>query len=304
MERRLPAIWSCCFVSWTKDDHMGPYSFGNCLCICTSPSTTRPTPAWSLLYYKIVLKNPLLLVWCVLFFIFNCNASFQREMKPDLNAECMHSDKRRAIQHMDAKCPFTAPIQTQYPPPRGDAWHGGHCPAVNPGRGEHAFPPFILPPSPCHTVLWDILTCLHLLHGFGELEMLGCGGVAGATMKAKLSTDATSPLPAWESEVAQGLWLLGPALDLHSSRISARTKWIPWENIWKGWFKLMCLAEVCLLSSPPAPCAQSGSAEAGLVMVWVAASSPSQEPGGSRLPKKASSFQDSNFILIILSLLS
>lgn len=148
MERRLPAIWSCCFVSWTKDDHMGPYSFGNCLCICTSPSTTRPTPAWSLLYYKIVLKNPLLLVWCVLFFIFNCNASFQREMKPDLNAECMHSDKRRAIQHMDAKCPFTAPIQTQYPPPRGDAWHGGHCPAVHPGRGGACLPPFHPSPFP------------------------------------------------------------------------------------------------------------------------------------------------------------
>ncbi|KAF1468593.1 hypothetical protein FQV08_0005214, partial [Pygoscelis antarcticus] len=56
---------------------------------------------------------------------FNCNASSQREMKTDLNAEYMHSNKRRAIQHMDAKCPFTAPIQTQHPPPRGDAWHGG-----------------------------------------------------------------------------------------------------------------------------------------------------------------------------------
>ncbi|KFV13489.1 hypothetical protein N339_03433, partial [Pterocles gutturalis] len=54
---------------------------------------------------------------CVFFFFFNCNASFQREMKPDLNAECMHSNKRRAIQHMDAKCPFTAPIQPQHPLP-------------------------------------------------------------------------------------------------------------------------------------------------------------------------------------------
>lgn len=69
MEKRLPAVWSCCFVSWTKDDHMGPYSFGNCLCICTSPSTTGLTPAWSLLYYKIILKNPLPLVWCVFFFL-------------------------------------------------------------------------------------------------------------------------------------------------------------------------------------------------------------------------------------------
>ncbi|KFM07552.1 hypothetical protein AS27_08466, partial [Aptenodytes forsteri] len=50
-------------------------------------------------------------------FFLNCNASFQREMKTGLNAEYMHSNKRRAIQHMDAKCPFTAPIQTQHPPP-------------------------------------------------------------------------------------------------------------------------------------------------------------------------------------------
>lgn len=270
MEKRLPAVWSRCFVSWTKDDHMWPYSSGNCLCIFTSPSTTGPTPAWSLLYYKIVLENPLLLVWCVLgfFIIFNCSASFQREMKPDLNAECMHRDKRRAIQHMDAKYPFTAPIQTQHSPPWGDAWRGGRCPAGNPGRGEHAFPPFILPPSPCRTVLWNILTCLHLLHGFGQLEMLGCGGVAGATMKAKLSTDATSPLPARESEVAQGLWLLGPALEPHSSWISARTKWIPWENIWKSCFEVMCLADLYVLSSPLAPDAQvrqrRGRTSAGL----------------------------------------
>lgn len=35
-------------------------------------------------------------------------------MKPDLNTECMHSNKRRAIQHKDAKCPFTAPIEAQH----------------------------------------------------------------------------------------------------------------------------------------------------------------------------------------------
>lgn len=86
-------------------------------------------------------------------------------MKPDLNAECMHSDKRRAIQHMDAKCPFTAPIQTQFPPPRGDAWHGGHCPAVNPGRGAGGNMPSPLSSFPlphatlCYGIFWHVCIC-------------------------------------------------------------------------------------------------------------------------------------------------
>ncbi|KFV64866.1 hypothetical protein N307_04144, partial [Dryobates pubescens] len=41
-----------------------------------------------------------------------CGLAIKREMKPDLNAECMHSNRRRAIQHVDAKCSFTAPIQS------------------------------------------------------------------------------------------------------------------------------------------------------------------------------------------------
>lgn len=71
-------------MPWTKDDNMGPYSFGHCLCLCTAPSTSEPTPAWSLLYYKTVLKNPAAFRVGFLGGFFNCNAGFQREMKPDL----------------------------------------------------------------------------------------------------------------------------------------------------------------------------------------------------------------------------
>ncbi|KAI1237831.1 hypothetical protein IHE44_0013919 [Lamprotornis superbus] len=47
-------------------------------------------------------------------FVFVQNLA-RREIKLDLNAECMHSNRSRAIQHMDAKCPFTAPMEPSTP---------------------------------------------------------------------------------------------------------------------------------------------------------------------------------------------
>lgn len=54
-------------------------------------------------------------------FVCSCNASCQRGTKPDLNADCMHSQQSRAIQRSDAKCPFTAPSAQH----RGPCGHGG-----------------------------------------------------------------------------------------------------------------------------------------------------------------------------------
>lgn len=76
-------------------------------------------------------------------------------MRPDLSAECTHRNKRRAIQHMDAKCPFTAPIQTQHPAPRGDTWQGGpHCRAVTPGGGSTPSRPSPLCRGTSASVAW------------------------------------------------------------------------------------------------------------------------------------------------------
>lgn len=74
---------------------------------------------------------------------------------------------------MDAKWPFTAPIQTQHPPP-GAMYDMVHCCQLRPrcGAGGGGSTP-----SPLPTVLSSILRCPHLLHGFRELERVGCGGV-------------------------------------------------------------------------------------------------------------------------------
>jgi len=121
-------------------------------------------------------------------------------MKLDLNPECMHSNKRRAIQHMDAKCPFTAPIQTRHPAPRGRcrARHGGPgCRAVTRGGEQPAFPP--------PAVLGDGRLCCVGLGSWKGWAVEGWQEL-GAARKAKLSAGATSPLPAQESKVAWGLW--------------------------------------------------------------------------------------------------
>lgn len=131
---------------------------------------------------------------------------------------------------MDAKCPFTAPIETQRPPPR--AMHGAQrpppggcmapwprCPAVTPGGGSR--PSFRLP----HSALqhFQMSASVAWIWGTGE------GGAeewleSGATRQAKLSVDATCPLPAWGSEVAQGLWPPGPALYPWSSLCTCQNK--------------------------------------------------------------------------------
>lgn len=72
-------------------------------------------------------------------------------MKPDLSTECMHSNKRRAIQHKDAKCPFTAPIEAQHPPP--GAMQGMAVPWP---RARSSFPDSTLEGLRCTNLYWDL----------------------------------------------------------------------------------------------------------------------------------------------------
>lgn len=75
---------------------------------------------------KFVLKNaPAFNVWVLVgLFLVAVQCKLSEGNQADLNAECMHSNRSRAIQHKDAKCPFTAPVE---PPPPGPCTWWSHC---------------------------------------------------------------------------------------------------------------------------------------------------------------------------------
>lgn len=143
-------------------------------------------------------------------------------MKTGLNAEYMHSNKRRAIQHMDAKCPFTAPIQTQHPPPPGRcmAWWA-MPPCCDPRWEEHAFPTF--PTLHCALECFEMSACVAWIWATGEGGLWRGGGSQELPQRPS-SADATSPLPARESEVAHGIWPPGPTLYPWSSLCICQNK--------------------------------------------------------------------------------
>lgn len=149
----------------------------------------------------------------------------------------MHSDRSRAIQHTDAKCPFTAALEPSSQHPPGHARHGGLIACCDPGWGRVSL---------CPAGFWDAPASGTWIWGAAlrKRPFLAGQQLHPPRVLAALVNCWLLPLPSHlPPPAAPGTgWVTRQVMSVSSSSNVCRTENYPAKEKYR-WFLFYCLSE-------------------------------------------------------------